>query len=966
MVASSSLSNVGAPPLLSSSRHTQNKQQSLNYNVLASPTNLDKNRKRTPPDFASPSSSLKRLRISAKQPPTIHHSIAANPSDTQSQEIEGESTDLCSSLPVPATLSHHIGPTPTPGTPATPSPLGPTPTSETPATMSPPGPTPSSEPPTPLRGFHQGDWVGFYNTAQQVAASQCPTPGKSSFLFELSKEAALHNSKILESHEYDLERAIQSQGFTHLSMGSELRPVTQLEPLLRHHPYWPELKQIALHGVDYPLKHLPEDQRLKELNRQLEQGNQESALTDDALPIVTKLLLDDIRNGFSIVVTLECLRKLKHAEVYPYGLIHQTSIDEHGNTIPKKRLKHNLSVRKKSGLAINQRVIESELTDTQYGFALSRHLHKIHAIRYYNPDKRILCNKVDIDKAFRRLHTTPNISAKCSATWHAHQIDNDGNLTTKSDTEVGTILTRLPFGSSPAPSKFSILSEISFDLAHDLMHCEHWDTDTFLPPLHDQIPQPSRLDDNIPFGPALPVDVPIPPDTKGGSEGFVDDGTNAVLDSPENSEMVKRTRLNNLMALHLLCRPHAGHDEPISRSHIASVRKLLAEGGLAEIYTFLGWLINTRLFTIALPKDKWTAWLRSIVDLLNKADSDFKELSTLVGRLEHVCYIIPAARHFMNRLRATATIADKFRKATLSNEVKLDLKLWIDFLSKAKEGISINNVVFRSPTSIPLTDASEIGIGGYCLQNNTLWRYEFTPDEQRAFSLNTKEFIAAAIGALMALEADTCDYPCILSLSDNSSTVSWLHKSNFDPTSSPVHNAIARWHASNLLKHNASDYSQHLAGSENHVADSLSRDFHLSGSQLLNLLTHVCPHLLPQNPQVISLPTHLSSWVGTLAQLQPNRRALDWDRKPSTIAAGVIGWTSPNDPKSQIPIWKTTPPSIVPASYAPSWMLAETDSTAQKIQLRETPQPRPQITWLRQSERVVGLTQGKMSKETSS
>ena len=243
---------------------------------------------------------------------------------------------------------------------------------------------------------------------------------------------------------------------------------------------------------------------------------------------------------------------------------------------------------------------------------------------------------------------------------------------------------------------------------------------------------------------------------------------------------------------------------------------------------------------------------------------------------------------------------------------------------------------------------------------------EFTPDEQRAFSLNTKEFIAAAIGALMALEADTCDYPCILSLSDNSSTVSWLHKSNFDPTSSPVHNAIARWHASNLLKHNASDYSQHLAGSENHVADSLSRDFHLSDSQLLNLLTHVCPHLLPQNPQVISLPTHLSSWVGTLAQLQPNRRALDWDRKPSTIAAGVIGWTSPNDPKSQIPIWKTTPPSIVPASYAPSWMLAETDSTAKKIPLRETPQPRPQITWLRQSERVVGLTQGKMSKETSS
>eukprot|EP00986_Skeletonema_menzelii_P006605 scaffold2523_cov193-Skeletonema_menzelii.AAC.5 len=47
---------------------------------------------------------------------------------------------------------------------------------------------------------------------------------------------------------------------------------------------------------------------------------------------------------------------------------------------------------------------------------------------------------------------------------------------------------------------------------------------------------------------ALPADVPIPSDTKGRTEGYIDDATNAVLDSPENSKIVARARLCILMA----------------------------------------------------------------------------------------------------------------------------------------------------------------------------------------------------------------------------------------------------------------------------------------------------------------------------------------------------------------------------------------------------------------------------------
>ena len=66
------------------------------------------------------------------------------------------------------------------------------------------------------------------------------------------------------------------------------------------------------------------------------------------------------------------------------------------------------------------------------------------------------------------------------------------------------------------------------------------------------------------------------------------------------------------MALFLIFRPLTGLLEPIKRPDPASIRKMMAEGGLSEIITFLGWLIDTRSFTIALSIEKWVAWSQSI------------------------------------------------------------------------------------------------------------------------------------------------------------------------------------------------------------------------------------------------------------------------------------------------------------------------------------------------------------------
>ena len=215
---------------------------------------------------------------------------------------------------------------------------------------------------------------------------------------------------------------------------------------------------------------------------------------------------------------------------------------------------------------------------------------------------------------------------------------------------------------------------------------------------------------------------------------------------------------------------------------------------MKETIIYLGWFINTRTFIIGLPMEKVKAWTSSIVSILKSNYSEFKELATLVGQLEHVCNVLPSARHFMNRTRQIAALAGK-KSVKIPDKVKKDLVLWIKFINKAKEGISINNIIFRYPNSAPITDSRETGIGGYSLTSKILWSYQFTIEEKRSFTLNTEEYIGSVIGAYFAPQDDKCSQPCILSLSDSSSTVSWLHKSNHNPNSSPIHNAIARWHA---------------------------------------------------------------------------------------------------------------------------------------------------------------------------
>jgi hypothetical protein len=62
----------------------------------------------------------------------------------------------------------------------------------------------------------------------------------------------------------------------------------------------------------------------------------------------------------------------------------------------------------------------------------------------------------------------------------------------------------------------------------------------------------------------------------------------------------------------------------------------------------------------------------------------FGALDSTIGRLNHAGFVIPMARHFLNRLRLrTKTQRNKRQELTLNGEELADLALWLKFLAGA-------------------------------------------------------------------------------------------------------------------------------------------------------------------------------------------------------------------------------------------------------------------------------------------
>jgi len=211
------------------------------------------------------------------------------------------------------------------------------------------------------------------------------------------------------------------------------------------------------------------------------------------------------------------------------------------------------------------------------------------------------------------------------------------------------------------------------------------------------------------------------------------------------------------------------------REDCLSLSKLTEEGSLAEVLVVLGWQLNTRTLTIALPSKKSKIWLEDLQAVLRAKKISYKKLETIIWRLNHTAAACPLMRYYLNRIRNTQTTwaqsqATKSSERYLSKSVLEDLKLWKNyFLPKVSDGMSLNLISYRRPSYICWSDACPQGLGGYDYMGSA-WRFHI-PEVTRQkvlYQNNSLEFIASVIAVWIAITNNYIQKEtCILALGDN-------------------------------------------------------------------------------------------------------------------------------------------------------------------------------------------------------
>jgi hypothetical protein len=417
------------------------------------------------------------------------------------------------------------------------------------------------------------------------------------------------------------------------------------------------------------------------------------------------------------------------------------------------------------------------------------------------------------------------------------------------------------------------------DLSNEIPLCDEWDHRKLRSPDQPETPDPILLPAEIPIAQAMPLVVQIPTTVNARTDSFINDLIRGFLDTPEN-----RAREPHAvpLAIHVTSRPHMGDTEPVRRQGLLSAPKLEAEGTPEEVHIVLGWTLNTRLLMVILPNDKFEAWSADLRTITNDGKASYGDLESTLGRLNHVAYLIPLARHFLNKLRSRLHIRKhKNQELTLNPEEVADLELWALFLKKAHEGISMNRITIRQPSKIGWSDSCPFGIGGFLLSGRA-WRVKIpqsSPIYGADIANNVLEFLGMVVTVWLAIDECSAlgdEQACILALGDNTSAIGWLYKSSKLTADSlyyrPVQ-MIARKLASLITNSTHCLASQHIQGDQNTVSDLLSFASDARGyphplapdSPPDDILTqrfhsHI-PQLIPKGFKISPLPSEISSFL---------------------------------------------------------------------------------------------------------
>ena len=525
---------------------------------------------------------------------------------------------------------------------------------------------------------------------------------------------------------------------------------------------------------------------------------------------------------------------------------------------------------------------------------------------------------------------------------------------------IAYVLFRLPFGSSPAPGNFCLVSEFVIDLAQLIATDATWDPAKLFNPNRDKIPKPEhKYADNHPFTVARPLAIDVKLQTIF-IDGFIDD---IVTITVKMHDLLSRATNVVPLAIHSIFRP-VDDDEPILRDDVLSARKMQGEGAMSEIKLILGWVIDSRKFTVSLAPDKECHWQHNLDTLItkgtNKTPVKTKELESVIGKLNHTSYLFTEGRFLLSRLRRRLRLCKRYNQRRLQPEEMDDLRFWKIILRHMRDkGRNINHITFGIPQLYCISDASKFGIGGWNSEGYA-WRWELPPHMRGFFSINVLELIAARITLRLTLDWLQADETCptgikIHCLTDNSSALSWMRKSCFDPSDGTPHDKIARTLTMDLLHFDCSLFLSHIPGKQNIIADSLSRDFHLTSGSLLKELYRNYGAQMPKTFKICELKDPIISWISSIKPSVPLEKGSDIQRNKSSLGLGASGAHLSNHRALETAFWSKEPDKKKLVSSLLSRSRSDITTLGEQLclPLGEIQSEQPSTKWARPSGRMV-------------
>ena len=239
--------------------------------------------------------------------------------------------------------------------------------------------------------------------------------------------------------------------------------------------------------------------------------------------------------------------------------------------------------------------------------------------------------------------------------------------------------------------------------------------------------------------------------------------------------------------------------------------------GPSTVVTVLGIEVDSVAQETRLPDDKLVKLMETLSDWSSRHSATKKDLLSLIGSLSFAAKVVPPGRTFIRRLiDLSCTVSGLSDVITLDDEAKLDIHWWRSFVQEWNGRSFFHDLSWtKSPQFELFTDASDIGYGGFYQGH---WFFGEWENGLASEAIMVRELYPIAL--CCSLWGSEWSGRKLLFHCDNESVVVAWRKGTCRNRNAM---ALIRGMLAIAAKGNFILYIQHIAGTNNEIADALSR-----------------------------------------------------------------------------------------------------------------------------------------------